>query len=73
MNLGNVRSEKVKRIARELFRKNPDTFTADFKENKKLIESLASIPSKKLRNTITGYVTRLAVLSQSGSSEESEG
>jgi len=72
MNLGNVRSEKVKRIARELFRRNPNTFTADFEENKKLIEPLVSIPSKKLRNTIAGYVTRLAVLSQSGSSEESE-
>jgi len=73
MNLGNVRSEKVKKVARELFRRNPNTFTADFEENKKLIEPLVSIPSKKLRNTIAGYVTRLVVLSQSGSSEESEG
>jgi small subunit ribosomal protein S17e len=70
--LGNVRSEKVKRIARELVRRNPGKFTAGFVENKKLIESLVSIPSKRLRNTIAGYVTRLAVLSQSVTSEEDE-
>ena len=70
--MGNVRSEKVKRIARELVRRNPGKFGADFVENKKLIESLVSIPSKRLRNTIAGYVTRLAVLSQSGMSEEDE-
>lgn len=63
--MGNVRSEKVKRIARELFRRDPSRFTADFEENKKLVESLVSIPSKRLRNTIAGYVTRLAVLSRS--------
>jgi small subunit ribosomal protein S17e len=70
--LGNVRSEKVKRIARELVRRNPGKFAADFVDNKKLIESLVSIPSKRLRNTIAGYVTRLAILSQSGTSEEDE-
>jgi small subunit ribosomal protein S17e len=67
-----VRSEKVKRIARELVRRNPGKFTAEFVENKKLIESLVSIASKRLRNTIAGYVTHLAVLSQSGTSEEDE-
>ena len=70
--MGNVRSEKVKRIARELVRRNPGKFAADFVENKKLIESLVSIPSKRLRNTIAGYITHLAVLYQSGTSEEDE-
>jgi len=61
--LGNVRPEKVKRIARELFRRYPDKFTSDFEENKKLLESLVTTPSKRLRNTIAGYLTRLVVLS----------
>ena len=65
MDLGNVRSEKVKRIAKELLRRYPDKFTADFEENKKLVASLVSTPSKSLRNTITGYITSLVVLSQS--------
>ena len=62
--MGNVRSEKVKKTARELLKKHPDKFTADFEENKKVLASLARIPSKKLRNTIAGYVTTLVVSSQ---------
>jgi len=67
--LGNVRSQKVKRIAKELLRRHPDKFTADFEENKKLVASLVSTPSKSLRNTITGYITSLVVLSQSRRTE----
>ena len=65
MDLGNVRSQKVKRIAKELLKRYPDKFTADFEDNKKLVASLVSTPSKSLRNTITGYITSLVVLSQS--------
>ena len=67
--MGNVRSQKVKRIAKELLRRHPDTFTADFEENKKLVASLVSTPSKSLRNTIAGYITSLVVLSQSRRTE----
>jgi len=69
MDLGNVRSQKVKRIAKELLRRHPDKFTADFEENKKLVASLVSTPSKSLRNTIAGYITSL-VLSQSRRTEK---
>ncbi|MCW4020247.1 MAG: 30S ribosomal protein S17e [Candidatus Bathyarchaeota archaeon] len=68
--MGNVRSEKVKRIARELFRRYPDRFTADFDENKKLIASVVNTPSKRLRNTIAGYITRSAALSQPENTSE---
>jgi small subunit ribosomal protein S17e len=70
MDLGSVRSAKVKKIAREILSRYPDKFTADFEENKKLIASLLSTPSKSLRNTITGYVTHLVVLSQSRAEDE---
>ncbi len=69
MDLGNVRSQKVKRIAKELLRRHPDKFTADFEDNKKLVASLVSTPSKSLRNTIAGYITSLVVLSQSRRTE----
>ncbi len=64
MRLGNVRPEKVKRIARELVRRFPDKFTADFEENKKILSSIAYIPSTRLRNSIAGYITRLISISQ---------
>jgi len=72
MALRNVRSEKVKKIARELLKKYPDKFTADFEENKKVIASLAKIPTTKLRNNIAGYITRLVSQSQPQSKEKSQ-
>ena len=68
--MGNVRQEKVKKIARDLLERYPDRFTADFEENKKTVGSLVSVPSKRLRNTIVGYITRLAVSSQSGEASQ---
>jgi len=62
--LGNVRSEKVKKIARELIRRYPNRFTTDFEENKKIVESLINTPSKRLKNTIAGYITRLESFSE---------
>jgi len=73
MRLGAVRSEKVKKVARELIRRYPDKFTTNFEENKKFIEPLINVPSKRLRNTIVGYVTRLATLSQSEKTPQGEG
>jgi small subunit ribosomal protein S17e len=64
MYLGNVRSEKVKKIARELFKRYPSRFTTDFEENKKIVEVFINTPSKRLRNTIAGYVTRLVAISE---------
>jgi len=71
-HLANVRSEKVKKIARELLKKYPDKFTADFEKNKKVIASLAKIPTTKLRNNIAGYITRLVSQSQPQSKEKSQ-
>jgi len=68
--LGNVRTEKVKRIARELFRRYPDRFTADYEQNKRVLVSLVNLPSKKLRNMIAGYVTGLVAASLGNRSSE---
>jgi len=70
--LGNVRTEKVKRIARELFRRYPDRFTTDYEQNKKALLSLVDLPSKKLRNLIAGYITGLAAASLGSKSSEEE-
>ena len=56
---GKVRTELVKKIAQELVKRFPDKFTTDFETNKKLIESLTNISSKKLRHRVAGYITRL--------------
>jgi small subunit ribosomal protein S17e len=70
--LGNVRPEKVKKIARELIRRYSDKFTTNFEENKRALSSIANIPSIRLRNSIAGYITRLVSLSQSMKSSASK-
>lgn len=64
--MGKVRTEQVKRVARELIRRFPDKFTKDFEHNKQVLETVAEIPSQKLRNKIAGYITRLLTLMDSG-------
>ncbi|UCC57888.1 MAG: 30S ribosomal protein S17e [Candidatus Bathyarchaeum sp.] len=56
---GKVRIELEKRLARELVERFPDKFTTEFENNKKLVESLTNISSKKLRNRVAGYITQL--------------
>jgi len=35
-------------------------FTNDFEKNKQLVNKLVDVKSKRLRNVIAGYITRLA-------------
>jgi len=59
--LGKVRTETVKRAARELIERFPDKFTNEYEANKTAVNEVLIAPSKKLRNLIAGYVTRLKV------------
>ena len=56
--MGRIKTKAVKRVTRELVKNHFDEFTEDFDENKIIVEKYADIPSKKLRNIISGYVTR---------------
>lgn len=57
--MGRVKTQLVKRATLELFEKYEDKFKNNFDENKKIVEGLAEIHSKKLRNIVAGYATRL--------------
>lgn len=57
--MGKVRTETIKRVARELAQSYPGRFTGAFEENKKTVEELVDYKSKKVRNLIAGYVTRI--------------
>ena len=59
--MGKVRTETVKRAARELIERFPDKFTIEYEANKASVNQVLRAPSKKLRNRIAGYVTRLKV------------
>ena len=59
--MGKVRTDTVKRAARELVEKFPDRFTNEYEANKLAVNELMRAPSKKLRNLIAGYVPRMKV------------
>ncbi len=68
--VGKVRPELVKRTAEELVEMYPDRFGTDFEGNKKLVESLTTVSSKRLRNRIAGYISRLLGTMESTQSSE---
>ena len=54
--MGRIKSKMVKRTGNTLL-KEPNRFTDDFEDNKKILENL--MPSKKIRNQLAGYITRI--------------
>tara|TARA_Y100000310_G_C20623280_1_gene784494 strand:- start:184 stop:375 length:192 start_codon:yes stop_codon:yes gene_type:complete len=57
--MGRVKTAMVKRKSREIYAQAPEKFKETFDENKKVVEEFAQFQSKKLRNVIAGYITRL--------------
>jgi len=57
--MGRIKTKLIKRITLNLFRDHKEEFKQDFDENKEIVTKFADIPSKKIRNIIAGYVTRL--------------
>ena len=70
--MGKVRTEQIKRIARELLEKYPNKFNTDFESNKKLVNEYTNISSTKLRNKVAGYTVRLSNIKQGTKGDESE-
>jgi small subunit ribosomal protein S17e len=57
--MGRIKTAQIKRITRELIDRYKKDFKTDFENNKKLVSSRTDIQSKKTRNVIAGYVTRI--------------
>lgn len=57
--MGRIKTKKIKRNTKKIFDETKDVITADFKKNKEIINQRYIISSKKLRNIIAGYCTRL--------------
>mmetsp|Transcript_31884 Transcript_31884/g.69602 ORF Transcript_31884/g.69602 Transcript_31884/m.69602 type:complete len:143 (-) Transcript_31884:50-478(-) len=57
--MGRVRTKTVKKAARLVIEKYYPRLTLDFQCNKRLVQEVAVIPSKRMRNKIAGYVTHL--------------
>jgi len=57
--MGRIKTTFIKRKTKELLHLHGDKFTTDFEQNKKVTGQYTSGGSKKLRNVIAGYLTRL--------------
>jgi len=57
--MGRVRTKFIKRISNKLVLKHKDEFKKDFKDNKKIVETLVEVKSKKLRNKLQIILSHL--------------
>ena len=57
--MGRVRTKLIKSVSEKIYNRDKSKFSKSFEKNKKELEGLAQINSKKLRNTISGYITKL--------------
>ena len=64
--MGRIKNKTVKRAAREVIEKYYIKLTHDFDVNKKILDYVAKISTKRLRNKIAGYTTHLMKRIQKG-------
>eukprot|EP00698_Gefionella_okellyi_P026060 TRINITY_DN981_c0_g1_i2.p1 TRINITY_DN981_c0_g1~~TRINITY_DN981_c0_g1_i2.p1 ORF type:complete len:166 (+),score=48.23 TRINITY_DN981_c0_g1_i2:60-557(+) len=64
--MGRIRTKTVKKASRQVVEKYYPRLTLDFQTNKKLVEEVAIIASKRLRNKIAGFTTHLMKRIQRG-------
>ena len=57
--MGRIKTRLIKRTAKKLIADSSDSFKTNFKENKIAVETKLEFQSKKLRNVLAGYVTKL--------------
>ncbi len=64
--MGRVRTKTVKRAARQLIEKFYPKMSLDFHYNKRVLDDVAIVPSKRIRNKIAGYASKLMKRIQKG-------
>ncbi len=57
--MGRIKTQMIKRLTLQLVKQHKQLFTTDYVANKKLVAQLLTESTKKIRNTVAGYVTRL--------------
>ena len=70
---GKVRTETIKRIARDLYNRFVNQFNKDFDNNKQVLAKITKTSSKHFRNRIAGYITRLVVIEKNKEQMENTG
>ncbi|MBU1198977.1 MAG: 30S ribosomal protein S17e [Nanoarchaeota archaeon] len=57
--MGRIKTRLVKAVTQQLLEEHRDRFNTNYEDNKIKVSELIEVQSKKLRNIIAGYVTRI--------------
>jgi small subunit ribosomal protein S17e len=71
-NLGKVKTEHIKRLAKELISRFPEKFSGNFDDNKHAVEELTEGTTTKVRNQVAGYITHTISSTRPTSDETDE-
>ena len=56
--MGRIKTKGVKVLADDLIKQNAGKFSTDFEKNKLALAELRPIKSKKIRNSLAGYISK---------------
>ncbi|MEM2098662.1 MAG: 30S ribosomal protein S17e [Candidatus Bathyarchaeia archaeon] len=70
--MGKVKTEQIKRLAKQLIARYPTKFSTNFEENKRAVEALTQGATPRVRNQIAGYITRALAQKATASTETVE-
>lgn len=56
--MGKVKTEQIKRVAKELMKRYPTKFSSNFDDNKHMVDALTQNVTTRVRNQIAGYITQ---------------
>ena len=57
--MGRIRTRLIKRMSNEILATHESQFSEDFEHNKVKVGELSEVSTKKLRNKVAGYITKL--------------
>ena len=57
--MGRIKTKAIKRLTHQLMELHKGEFTDDYAKNKEIVMNFANIHSGKLKNIISGYITKL--------------
>ena len=57
--MGRIKTKLIKRLTKDVIKHSKERCTTQFEDNKKVVSDLLPTASKKIRNSVSGYVTRL--------------
>ena len=70
MQLGKVKTEHIKHLAKDLMLRFPDKFSNNFDANKHAVDALTRGATTKVRNQVAGYISRTISLTHANSPSE---